>query len=315
VTAHDHRVRLRRTATAVAAACSLTVVGAILLGGSSGNAAPLAAGTGRSTDAQTTDAQTTDARTTDARATDVAAPNADDPRLAGRFQFTIGPDRWFAVLDPADDSHDGVTPPDGRFVWAQGSTTQAGLGDAGIDWSFPIVGSVGPVSPVNDPGSCLTQGAKWGQYGFEMADCDASANQRFQWTANGTALRSVGTGAYVGTDSSGYDDILHPTTVSGTPAVIDNSLLSLVPPKGEAAPVRITTPTEGETVTTRRPVFSGTGDPGASIEIIGPMGTIASTTVDGFSWSVASDVDLPDGTYTITVTQRTADGRVTTVTR
>lgn len=240
-----------------------------------------------------------------------AGPDAD--RLAGRFVFTTGPGLWFAVGDPQKPSTDHPTPPGATFVWATWATTQAGLGDAGIDWTLPAIGSVGPVSPGNDPGSCLDQGPTQGQFGFEVRPCDGSPNQRFQWAANGSALRDVGTGQYVGTGSTGHDDILQPTAISGTPAVIDSALLHVVPPSSEAAPVRIDSPAEGQVVTTKRPVFSGTGDPGATITISGPTGTIAETTVDGFSWSVASGVDLPDGTTTITVTQRTIDDEVSSV--
>jgi hypothetical protein len=248
-------------------------------------------------------------------AAESSASHDDSARLIGRVVFTTAPGRWFAVLDPADTSHDGVAPRDGRFIWAAGAKTEAELDDVGIEWTFPVVGSAGPLSPANDLDSCLTQSSKWGPYGFELADCADGDDQRFEWVEDATQLRNVATRAFVGTDSTGYDDILHPTAASATPAVIDSSLLRAVPPTGESAPVRITSPTEGQILTTRRPVFSGTGDPGASIEVTGPMGRIASTTVVGSAWSVASDVDLPDGTYTITVRQRTVEGRVSTVNR
>jgi hypothetical protein len=287
------RARAGVTAAIASVALALAVLGTTAPGGSTASAAPSSSDAGK--------------------ATTVATPRAGEARLGGRFVFTTGPGLWFAVRDPSDPSDYRPTPPGATFVWATWATTQESLGDTSAGWTFPVAGEAGPVSPASDPTSCLDQGPTWGDFGYEVLPCDGSTTQQFQRVQDGTALRDVGTGKYIGTGSTGYDDILQPTASSGTAARIDNSLLTFVPPTIAPAPVRIDTPTHDETVTTRRPVFSGTGEPDASIEITGPMGALASTTVVGSRWSVRSDVDLPDGTYTITVTQRTVDGRVTSI--
>jgi hypothetical protein len=69
-------------------------------------------------------------------------------------------------------------------------------------------------------------------------------------------------------------------------------------------PVRATEPSDGSTVAAGRPVFSGVGEPGASITVAGTTTVIASTVVaaDG-SWSVRSDRELPANRYALTVEQ------------
>jgi hypothetical protein len=80
------------------------------------------------------------------------------------------------------------------------------------------------------------------------------------------------------------------------------------------APVVVTSPAEGSTSTSPRPVFSGTGAPGATITVKDEDGkTIGSTTAgpDG-TWSVTPTADLPNGTTNVTVSQTTPNGTTST---
>ena len=76
------------------------------------------------------------------------------------------------------------------------------------------------------------------------------------------------------------------------------------------APVELTAPAIGAVVTdTKRPVFSGTAHPGATVTVTGSSGRVVATTTakaDG-SWSVPSSFDLGNGSYFGTVSQ-SADG-------
>ncbi len=75
-------------------------------------------------------------------------------------------------------------------------------------------------------------------------------------------------------------------------------------PKIEA--VKLATPVLGATITdTRRPVFSGTGNPGADITVRAASGAVVATTTVGSDgkWSVPANFDLADGAYVGTVSQ------------
>ncbi|WIB78044.1 Ig-like domain-containing protein [Curtobacterium sp. MCPF17_002] len=79
----------------------------------------------------------------------------------------------------------------------------------------------------------------------------------------------------------------------------------------EVAPLVVTTPANGSTVETKRPVFSGTGDKGATIEIAGTSRVVATTTVDSDGkWSVPAGFDLGDAVYNLTVKQAPVSGAV-----
>lgn len=75
----------------------------------------------------------------------------------------------------------------------------------------------------------------------------------------------------------------------------------------------VTTPADGSTVDSKRPVFSGTGDEGATIEIRDANDNLIATTVvkDG-AWSVPATADLADGSYEFDVTQTPLAGAPST---
>ncbi|MGO4647600.1 Ig-like domain-containing protein [Nocardia sp. 2YAB30] len=78
--------------------------------------------------------------------------------------------------------------------------------------------------------------------------------------------------------------------------------------------VSVTTPVEGSTVGTATPIFTGTGEPGANIEIKDATGTALGATVVGADgeWSVTS-TELANGPVAATVTQ-TAGSSTSTAT-
>jgi hypothetical protein len=78
-------------------------------------------------------------------------------------------------------------------------------------------------------------------------------------------------------------------------------------------PVDITGPTAGSTVDTKKPTFTGTGEPGAAIVLKDDKGnTVGTGTVgsDG-KWSIPSTVDFPDGPAKVTAEQTASDGTKT----
>ncbi|MGN7223982.1 Ig-like domain-containing protein, partial [Curtobacterium flaccumfaciens] len=91
-------------------------------------------------------------------------------------------------------------------------------------------------------------------------------------------------------------------TTSTTQATIDEAV-------NPVAPIVVETPANGSTVTDKRPVFSGTGDEGATIEITGATGrVVATTTVKDGKWSVPASFDLNDSSYALTATQTPLGG-------
>jgi hypothetical protein len=79
------------------------------------------------------------------------------------------------------------------------------------------------------------------------------------------------------------------------------------------APLVVSAPVNDSIVAERRPVFSGTGENGATIVIKGTTRTVATTTVANGRWSVPADFDLADGYYALTATQTTSSGATQTV--
>ncbi|MBO9045552.1 hypothetical protein JYQ29_06775 [Curtobacterium flaccumfaciens pv. flaccumfaciens] len=75
----------------------------------------------------------------------------------------------------------------------------------------------------------------------------------------------------------------------------------------------VTTPADDSTVDTKRPVFSGTGDEGATIEIRdADDNLIATTVVEDGAWSVPATADLADGSYEFDVIQTPLTGAPST---
>lgn len=81
----------------------------------------------------------------------------------------------------------------------------------------------------------------------------------------------------------------------------------------DPAELVVETPANGSTVTVKRPVFSGTGEPGAAIEISGSTKVVATTTVDPEgNWTADANFDLVDGNYNLTAKQSPVGGTPST---
>ncbi|WP_165901508.1 MULTISPECIES: Ig-like domain-containing protein [unclassified Curtobacterium] len=140
------------------------------------------------------------------------------------------------------------------------------------------------------------------EFNFGKTTGSQSAGQQFRWSlkvdaSNATTTSSQMNYLFMGTSSVGSYRVngSTPTTLEGVPA--------------DPAPLIVQTPTNGSTVTTKRPVFSGTGDEGASIEVRSNAGVIIATaTVKDGKWSAPSDIDLTNGAYDLTVTQSPVRG-------
>ncbi|MBT1669855.1 hypothetical protein KK092_10710 [Curtobacterium flaccumfaciens pv. flaccumfaciens] len=134
-----------------------------------------------------------------------------------------------------------------------------------------------------------------------------------------------GSGAHWGTANQYVDYTLNipasaePGTITGgTAKVIANGNTLAegtfgVEVVSSVAPIVVQTPANGSTASDKRPVFSGTGDEGATIEIKGSTGrVVATTTVKDGKWSVPAGFDLVDGSYALIATQTPLDGEKTT---
>jgi len=81
----------------------------------------------------------------------------------------------------------------------------------------------------------------------------------------------------------------------------------------DPADLVVKTPANGSTVTVKRPVFSGTGEPGAAIEVSGSTKVVATATVDPEGkWTADAKFDLVDGNYNLTAKQSPVGGTPST---
>ncbi|MCS4275666.1 hypothetical protein M2390_000827 [Mycetocola sp. BIGb0189] len=93
----------------------------------------------------------------------------------------------------------------------------------------------------------------------------------------------------------------------GTPVVGFDYSVSVINPVGTSFPAA------DATISTAKPVFAGTGEPGAAIRIFGTSRTVATATVqDNGVWEAPSTIDLAGG-YKLNVEQTGGDGESTTV--
>ncbi|WIB78043.1 Ig-like domain-containing protein [Curtobacterium sp. MCPF17_002] len=123
----------------------------------------------------------------------------------------------------------------------------------------------------------------------------ARADSDGNWTGTLTGLRV------------GAQDVVISQYIGGVQ--VNDTTVTVTVKDTEVAPLVVTTPANGSTVDTNRPVFSGTGDKGATIEIGGVSRVVAITTVDADGkWSVPAGFDLPDGIYNLTAKQTPLSG-------
>lgn len=98
------------------------------------------------------------------------------------------------------------------------------------------------------------------------------------------------------------------TPAGGGAATVADIVFTVRHAVAPVVPFAVTGPAEGSTVTSKRPVFTGTGAEGATIVVKGTSRQVASATVEGGTWSVPADFDLGDNTYRLTVVQTPAGG-------
>ncbi|SOC89749.1 hypothetical protein SAMN05660766_3482 [Curtobacterium sp. 314Chir4.1] len=135
-----------------------------------------------------------------------------------------------------------------------------------------------------------------------------AADSEARWTGKLDAAKD----AAVGTRNLGFT--VDGATNLGSFSVVGNSAITVAKSADPAVPVAVTAPKQGAVVDSARPVFEGTGDNGATIEIRGSSRVVATTTVTDGKWSVPANVDLADGKYNLRVTQTAANGDVSTAT-
>lgn len=125
-----------------------------------------------------------------------------------------------------------------------------------------------------------------GSSGFVLAI--ATVDPAGTWSATSTI--ELGNGAYVGVIEQTFG-------ASTTTAALRYSVVRT--PDAPAIPFAVTSPTVDGTLVSIRPIFRGTGTPGATVEVHGNSGrVIASATVDASgNWSAQSTVDLESGPY------------------
>src|SRR5918997_5336042 len=143
-----------------------------------------------------------------------------------------------------------------------------------------------------EPGSTVTVTDETGAV-IGTAVADAAGN----WSVDSTALADGDhTITAVATDAAG--------DTSPAPAPVTFTVDTVAP----AAPV-IASPADGSTIADDTPTVSGTGEPGATVEVTIDGTVIGTTTVaaDG-TWTVPTTTPLADGPHTVTATQTDAAG-------
>ncbi len=188
-----------------------------------------------------------------------------------------------------------VNAPNGSTFTAGQTTLTGQYKPAGETWknsaSLTMTGTVNAAGTVFT-GTMATPGAS-----FKLHD-----GHQIRWGISVEAGTTVGTQdlAFSTTGQTNHGNF----SVSGKSAVtVEKSAAPVVP-------VAITAPQQGSTVETARPVFAGTGDDGATIEVRGSSRVVATTTVKDGKWSVPAGFDLADGRYNLRVVQTATNNEV-----
>ena len=205
--------------------------------------------------------------------------------------------------------------PDGGYTWT--AQIAPGAPSAGIDFVVSTAGSPAPTidatpSPTNDPSPTLT--GTISVCGDEDCDADVDDNDGFLVVSEKgqtlCTLHPFNAGAWACKLSSKLADGPHVLTAvvsfAGISSPSSNPDVFVVKTSVGAPTVNsVPTPTNLNQI-----VFSGTGEPGATITVSESGNVICQATVraDG-TWSCTSN-SLPDGSHTVSVTQTDAAGNV-----
>ncbi len=209
----------------------------------------------------------------------------------------------FACRSPAlaDGAHDVTVT----------ATNAEGTSQPGAPVPF-VVDTVAPVAPVvtgpangattntlptytgtAEPGSTVTVRVD----GFVV--CVVTASAAGDWSCMGATPLAEGqhTVNAVSRDAAGND----------SPTSATNTFTVMVPVMPEADPV-LTSPVDGS-LTGTRPTFTGTGEPGATIDVLVDGAVVCTAVVDAAgAWSCAATNELPAGAHTAVARQTTARG-------
>jgi hypothetical protein len=176
-------------------------------------------------------------------------------------------------------------------------------------------------------GSYQKPGEGWTNRSVTLTDGELSMNGKTYtytfkpttstWTLPDASLLrwsiDVETPADAAEGSSSMSTNLVGTAVEGSFNATSTTTTTIETAEPAPADLVVTTPANGSTVDTKRPVFSGTGDEGATIQIKGSTGRIVATTVvTNGTWSVPAGFDLVDGSYALTATQTPLSGETST---
>ncbi|MCJ1712624.1 hypothetical protein [Curtobacterium sp. VKM Ac-2922] len=229
--------------------------------------------------------------TPDARSA-AASARADD-RLVGPIVFSTAPagrTLWFAA---AVDQGLGLANAGSSAIDAAGS---------GAEWTTPALGGTGTLTPVDDPGSCLSG---HGQV-LTVHPCDTTPPQQWTWVdvPGGTALQNVDTGFHVGTSSTSGDGLLEGDDGSTIPVgVVDTSFLrsagATTPPAnggfdpaGQGAPATVAAGDSAAVHFGARTTAPVAALPATTVTVHAPTGTTFAkdlTSIDGVTRAAATD--------------------------
>ncbi|MDF1564849.1 MAG: Ig-like domain-containing protein [Deltaproteobacteria bacterium] len=131
--------------------------------------------------------------------------------------------------------------------------------------------------------------------------CTATADAAGAWTCSGSSPLGEGSHSVsaTATDAAG----------NATPTTEQTFTVDTIDP---AAPI-ITDPADGKTTSDTTPTFSGTAEPGASVDVTVDGSTACTTTADAAgTWSCTAGAALAEGTHTVSATATDAAGNTGT---
>ena len=179
-----------------------------------------------------------------------------------------------------------------------------------ITVTVPAVNTVGKIMY---DGNCLGS-ATPGSTTPAWVGCTSSTALDFTVYSDGYVTSTLGALNIANSGGVGSTSYLYLNQRSNPVHKLD--LASFAPEAADTTPVAITGPTAGQTVTTKRPVVTGTGEPGASVSVVTQSGKNLGTVIVGAdgNWTLTPDSDIANAKPTLTVTQTATDGSTTTAT-
>lgn len=227
--------------------------------------------------------------------------SAASERLAGPFVMD---------LDNTNGNYPGII---NVYVDAEGKLKGDISGGIPQQTTFPAVGTTGDVRFADDTCLGAVYNSSESEWFVTVSPCDGSVSQQM-------SIREYKNQGRFLLYSEAANRPLNAVTAS---LIVDEQFRfsasrtgaeffmvdQLTPVAATVVPVDITGPTAGETVPTKNPTFTGTGDEGATVVVKDEAGNqLCTTVVSGGTWSCLSTVDLPDGPHDVTAEQTATDG-------